>query len=82
MAEGKKISYNQYMRYIWNPIMEQLEMSHTPHECRHFCATALNNAGVDDLTRKYILGHKTDVDITDRYTHRTIEQLIEAIDKI
>lgn len=62
--------------------MEQLEMSHTPHECRHFCATALNNAGVDDLTRKYILGHKTDVDITDRYTHRTIEQLIEAIDKI
>ncbi len=62
--------------------MEELGMKHTPHECRHFCATALDNAGIDDLTKKYILGHRTDTEITERYTHRTIEQLISAIDRL
>lgn len=43
----------------------------------------LADASVDRLTRKYIMGHKTtDADITDRYTHKRIEQLIDAIDKI
>lgn len=62
--------------------MEQLGMNHTPHECKHTSATRLSNAGVDEFTRKVLLGHKTDADITDRYTHRRIEQLIDAIDKI
>lgn len=42
----------------------------------------LYNAGVDDLTRKYILGHKTDTDVTSRYTHKRVAELVEAIDKI
>ena len=62
--------------------MEQLEMEHTIHECKHTGATALSNAGVDSFTKKLILGHKTDADITDRYTHKRIEQLVDAIDKI
>ncbi len=34
--DGKPVTYNQYIKEIWNPVMEQLEMSyHTPHECRH-----------------------------------------------
>lgn len=43
----------------------------------------LADAGVDKLTRKYIMGHKTtDTDINDRYTHKRIEQLRDAIDLI
>lgn len=43
----------------------------------------LANAGVEQLTRKYILGHKTtDIDINDRYTHLRIEKLVSAIDLI
>ncbi|MBP3463240.1 MAG: hypothetical protein J6K45_02015 [Clostridia bacterium] len=41
-----------------------------------------NGEPIDELTRKYIMGHKTDTDITDRYTHRRIEQLVHAIDLI
>lgn len=48
---------------------------------RHFCATAMFEAGIPELTRKRILGHATQ-DITDRYTHTSIMQMIEAIDKI
>lgn len=33
--DGKPVSYRQYIDKIWNPIMEQLNMNHTPHECRH-----------------------------------------------
>lgn len=41
------------------------------------------DAGVDRLTRKYIMGHKTtDVDINDRYTHKKIASLVAAIDLI
>ena len=88
--EGKPISYYEYKRYIWEPVMQQLNFStsHTPHTTRHTTATMLSNARgekgepIDNLTIKYILGHKTDADITDRYTHRRIEQLVDAIDKI
>ncbi len=88
--QGKPISYYAYKRYIWEPVMEQLNFSnpHTPHTTRHTTATMLSNARgengepIDTLTIKYILGHKTDADITERYTHRRIEQLVDAIDKI
>ena len=42
----------------------------------------LANAEVEELTRKYILGHKTDTGINERYTHLHISKLIEAIDRI
>lgn len=84
---GKPITYSHFRERIWIPLMKkQVGMKqigqHKIHDTKHTTATALSNAGVDDLTRKYILGHKTDTDITDRYTHRRIEQLVEAIDKI
>ena len=79
--DGKPITYAQYKKYIWNPIMQELGLDKKPHECRHTCATKLKNAGIDELTRKRILGHSTQ-DITDRYTHTSIQQLIDAIDLI
>ena len=82
--DGKKISYPTYIRKIWNPIMEELEMNHTPHECRHFFVTKLDKAGVSRRIIKRIVGHidYTGGDITNRYSHTEINELIEAIDKI
>lgn len=80
--DGKPVTYKQYINEIWTPVMEELGMNHTPHECRHTCNSLLANAGVDELTRKYILGHKTDSGINERYTHLHISKLVEAIDLI
>lgn len=82
--DGKKITYSTYIRKIWNPIMEELQMNHTPHECRHFCITSLDKAEVPRRIIKRIVGHLdyNGGDITDRYSHTSIQELIEAIDKI
>lgn len=52
---GKPITYGQFRESVWLPLMEQLGMKHRIHDTKHTTATALSNAGVDDLTRKYIL---------------------------
>ncbi len=82
--DGKKISYPTYIRKIWNPIMEELEMNHTPHECRHYAITSLDKAEVPRRITKRIVGHidYNGGDITDRYSHTSIQELIENIDKI
>lgn len=82
--EGKPVTYATYIRKIWNPIMEELEMDHTPHECRHFCVTSLDKAGVPRRITKRIVGHidYNSGDVTDIYSHTSIEELVEAIDKI
>lgn len=61
--------------------MEELGINKKPHECRHSFATKLNDVGVPELIRKRLLGHATQ-DITARYTHTSIMQLTEQIDKL
>lgn len=57
-------------------------MNHLPHDGRHTCATLLDNADVNLKVRKLILGH-SDGDITTKtYTHKTIQQLLDAVDSI
>lgn len=52
---------------------------HTPHDGRHTCETMLNNAGVNKVIIQKIIGHAGN-DVDDSvYTHKTNEQLIEAI---
>jgi integrase len=57
-------------------------MNHLPHDCRHTCATLLANADVDKKIIQLILGHRSQ-DITDRvYTHKTLSQLIDAVNRL
>jgi integrase len=80
--KNEQMKYDNYYREKWIPTIEQLEMKHTPHDCRHTCATLLDNAGANKLSIKRILGHASQ-DITDKiYTHKDIEELIKAIDLI
>jgi integrase len=80
--EGEQMRYWNYYEEKWKKIMEQLEMEHKPHDCRHTFATLMDNAGANKVAIKRIMGHASQ-DITDKvYTHKDIDQLLAAIDLI
>ena len=65
---------------IWDK--SPLLANHLPHDGRHTCATLMDDAEIPLKIKQLILGHSAQ-DITSKvYTHKTIEQLIEAINRI
>ena len=46
------MKYDNYYREKFIPIMEQLNMKHRPHDCRHTFATLLSNVNALQLLRK------------------------------
>ncbi|MHB8063661.1 MAG: tyrosine-type recombinase/integrase [Ruminiclostridium sp.] len=77
-----QMSYFTYYDCKFKLIMEQLQLNHKPHDCRHTFATLMDNAGANKVGIKRIMGHASQ-DITDKvYTHKDIEELIKAIDLI
>lgn len=80
--KGKQMSYYTYYDCHFKKIMEQLNMNHKPHDCRHTFATLMDNAEANKLCIKRIMGHASQ-DITDQvYTHKDIEELLKAVDLI
>ena len=77
---GKQLKY-RYAYDLLSAYMENLGMDHEFHDTRHTTATLLEKAEVPLLHRKLILGHSSG-DVTDRYTHVALEQLVEDIDLI
>lgn len=79
------LNYDKYRARYWFPAMNKLPMSmrdHLPHDGRHTCATLMDNCDINEVIKKKILGH-AGKDVTEKvYTHKTINQLIEAINKI
>jgi integrase len=70
------------LRARWNECPIKAIQNHLPHDGRHTCESALDNAGVNKRIIQLIIGHAgRDVD-ENVYTHKTISQLVEAIDKI
>jgi len=79
--EGKKISASKYYE-LWNAIMEQLGFVHTPHECRHTFRSRLDSAGANKVCIDLMMGHKSK-EVGERiYTHKTIQELKDAIELI
>lgn len=54
----------------------------TPHWCRYTFNTLCHEAGIDALTQKWLAGHSTEADITHHYTKATIQQLVDAVEKL
>lgn len=80
--DGGPVNYDWYRVNIWDVAMEELDMQHLPHDGRHTCATMLDNHDTNAKIKKLILGHASS-DVTEKvYTHKTVEQLLEAINKI
>lgn len=79
-SNGKIIKTYYKLKNLFekNPLLK----NHLPHDGRHTCATLMDDAEISLKIRQLILGHSAQ-DITSRvYTHKTIQQLIDAIDKI
>lgn len=79
--EKGKLKY-QPVRNNIEKILSKLNMSHTPHECRHTTATLLDRYGANPVSIKKILGHSTNDITSSVYIHKSIDELIQAIDLI
>lgn len=78
--KGGPMSYFTYYDCHFMRIMDQLGLSHKPHDTRHTFATLMDNAGANKLSIKRIMGHASK-DITDKvYTHKDISELKKAVD--
>ncbi len=79
---GRHMEYSNYRREKFDNIMEKLRMEHKPHDARHTFASLMDSAGANKLCIKRIIGHSSQDITEDIYTHKTLEELIEAIDLI
>jgi len=79
--QGTFLTYDKY-RGRWSKIMKRLELDHKPHDTRHTFITNAKEAGMDEYILKLIVGHAIE-DVTEKvYTHRTLEDMRKAIEKI
>ncbi len=78
------VTYQTYMKEFSKALKAAgIKDKHTPHDCRHTFTTLLNNADANSVSIKRLLGHSSGSDITEKiYTHKDIEQLRIAIEKI
>lgn len=76
---GRKLSYHSF-RAKFDKVMKVTHCKHTPHECRHTCATMLDNANANDTATKLILGHSVQGVTKGVYTHKDLHQLKRAMD--
>ncbi|MDU1911950.1 tyrosine-type recombinase/integrase [Fusobacterium sp.] len=80
--KGKKMKYDNYYREKFIPIMEQLNMKHRPHDCRHTFATLLSNANANSTAIKKMIGHESYITTEKIYTHKDIEELRKNVELI
>lgn len=82
-VEGYQLTYDNFKRRYWDPLTARLGIDHIPHETRHTTISLLTMAKVDPTYIKFIVGHKSIMDLTERvYTHISISELINAINSI
>lgn len=80
---SKRLTYDNFKKRYWYPVMEQLHFDHTPHETRHTCISILTMRNVNKTIIKKIVGHKSQMDLTEKvYTHIEIQSLLDAINTI
>ena len=80
--DKKRVTFHHFYTVLYQNLLQRLKIKkHYPHDGRHTCASALDDAGVSKVIIKKILGHRTN-DITDDvYIHKTLPELIEAVNK-
>jgi integrase len=79
-AEDKLLTRTERKWYYdYYATLEQLGIRRlNPHCCRHTCATALAEAGVQPAIIKAIIGH-TDYSTTLQYTHISVDELLAGV---
>lgn len=79
---GHGMRYKKYRSDYFDAIMMKFNMEHLPHDCRHTFESRANSAGMNKVCIDRIMGHASK-DIGERvYTHKTIEELVEEVNKL
>lgn len=79
--QGKPVS-KATLRKLWGEMMQQMGMSHVPHECRHTFESLLDSAGANRKCIDMMMGHASK-DVGNRvYNHKTINDLRVNIELI
>lgn len=78
---GRQITYDGYRKY-WKKIMKDLNMQHTPHECRHTVRSKMDAAGGNKVCIDRIMGHKSDGTGERVYTHKTVQELKDTVELV
>ncbi len=91
---------NHYTRAVyhnsnWNTLMLRMNLNHSPHDCRYTFAALADNAGMNTICKKLIMGHalpnasgtafKTggSSDVTaDVYTEKTLADLVREVNRL
>jgi len=69
-------------RVFWDKVMKAAGIEHTPHDCRHTFRSRLDSVGANKRCIDLMMGHKSK-DVGERvYTHKTIDELKDAIELI
>ncbi len=77
----RQITYDTYRRR-WDIIMNDLNMHHTPHDCRHTIRTKMDAAGGNETCIDRIMGHSSK-SIGERvYTHKSVQELKYCIELV
>lgn len=80
--DEKHFKYRNYYDSYWTPLMEQMNLTHRPHDTRHTCVSLLTEAKVDERIIKKIVGHKGQGVTETVYTHLELPIKLEAINSI
>lgn len=75
---GKPLSKTQ-LRRMWDKLMTDCGMHHTPHECRHTFRSRLDSAGANKVCIDRLMGHASHGTGERVYTHKTIGELRENL---
>ena len=81
--KGRKTaqSYSTFRHSVWKPMLAELGMEHSVHDTRHTFISLMDAAESNRTALKRIVGHRN-ADVTEGYTHKTIEELLREVDKI
>lgn len=75
-------SYRTFFNY-YTDTMNQLKMSHIPHDGRHTFASLMDKYGANQICTKLIMGHSMKKNITEGvYTHKELSDLLFAVNLI
>lgn len=76
-----KRGYDKFKK-DWDREMQLMGLDHLPHDGRHTFASLMDTAGANKLSIKKIMGHSIS-DITDGvYTHKHVDELLNAVNMI
>ncbi len=77
--KGNAMAANSFRKSQFHRLRKKLKFNHTIHETRHTFISQCNRLNLNEVAVQRIIGH-ANVNITQHYTNKTIDDLIQIID--